>query len=246
MATKVGAFSTHDKHWHQIDWQRCYKNGARLQARIVKATQEGKKGKVRSLQWLLIHSFSAKALAVRRVTENRGKNTPGIDGQRWSTPQAKIQAISQLQRRGYRPQPARRVYIPKANGKRRPLGIMTMKDRAMQALYLQCLDPIAETRADPTSYGFRLGRSTADAIERCFKVLAKRCGAQWILEGDIESCFDQISHPWLLDHIPMDRRLLEQWLKRATWSPRCTSPPKQEARKGGSFPPCSPTWHSMG
>lgn len=213
MTTQVGAFSTQPNHWHQINWERCYRNVTRLQARIVKATEAGSHGKAKALQWILTHSFSAKALAVRRVTENKGKNTPGIDGQTWSTPQDKVQAIGQLRGRGYHPQPARRVYIPKANGKRRPLGIPTMKDRAMQALYLQCLDPIAETRAAPTSYGFRVQRSTADASEKCFNVLARQHSAQWILEGDIEACFDQLSHDWLLRHIPMDRQLLKKWLK---------------------------------
>ena len=212
MTTQVGAFSPHPEHWHQIDWQRCYRIVSRLQARIVKATQIGRYGKAKALQWILTHSFSAKAIALRRVTENKGKNTPAIDGQTWSTPLDKFQAIGQLQPRGYRPKPARRIYIPKANGKRRPLGIPTLKERAMQALYLQSLDPVAETRAAPVSYGFRIHRSTADPIGRCFNVLARQHNGQWILEADIEACFDQLDHDWLLTHIPMDRQLLNKWL----------------------------------
>ena len=200
-------------NWHEIDWAKRHREVRRLQARIVKATQEGRWGKVKALQWLLTHSFSGKALAVKRVTENKGKNTPGVDKATWSTPGAKSQAILSLSQRGYQPRPLRRIYIPKSNGKKRPLGIPTMKDRAMQALYLLALEPISETKADTNSYGFRSQRCTADAIEHCFKALARRNSAQWILEGDIQGCFDNISHDWILENIPMDKSVLSKWLK---------------------------------
>lgn len=109
--------------WHSIDWARTHRNVRRLQARIAKATQEGRQGKVKALQWLLTHSLSGRAIAVKQVTENRGKKTAGVDGATWSTPLAKTNAISSLKRRGYQPKPLRRVYIPKSNGKQRPLGI---------------------------------------------------------------------------------------------------------------------------
>ena len=199
--------------WHSIDWQAAHENVRRLQARIVKATQAGKWNKVKALQRLLTRSYSAQVLAVRRVTENQGKNTPGVDGEIWDTPQQKTEAVGNLRHRGYRPLPLRRVYIDKANGKKRPLGIPTMKDRAMQALHLLALDPVAETTADRNSYGFRKERACADAIGQGFVLLAWGKGAQWILEGDIKSCFDQISHEWLLQNIPMEKPILTKWLK---------------------------------
>ena len=206
--TCAGAPSREKVAWHSIDWVRCYREVRKLQARIVKATREGKHSKVKALQWLLTHSFSGKALAIRRVTGNQGKKTAGVDGILWSTPAAKSQALLTLKRRGYSPQPLRRIYIPKANGKKRPLGIPTMRDRAMQALYLLALEPVSESRADRRSFGFRPARSTADAIEQCFVQLSRGTSAKWILEGDIKGCFDNISHDWLLKNIPVDREIL--------------------------------------
>jgi len=212
MDSSMCASSAPTNTWEQLDWTQCEHQVSRLQARIVKATRAGRWGKVKALQRLLTHSFAAKALAVKRVTDNQGKHTPGVDGKIWSTPAAKSKAIASLQRRGYRPQPLRRVYIPKANGKLRPLGIPTMKDRAMQALHLLALAPVAETTADKNSYGFRPERSTADAIEQCFKALAKGSSAQWVLEGDIQGCFDHISHDWMRQHILTDAGVLQKWL----------------------------------
>ena len=157
--------------WNQIDWLRCERQVRRLQARIVKAIREGRWGKVKALQRLLTCSFHGKALAVKRVTENRGKRTAGVDGVVCGTPASKYKTIALLRRRGYQPKPLRRVHIPKANGKLRPLGIPTIHDRSMQALHLLALIPVAETTADGNSYGFRPGRSTADAIEQCFILL---------------------------------------------------------------------------
>ena len=181
--------------------------------RIAKAAKEGRYRTMRSLQWILAHSFYAKLPAIRRVTSNKGKNTPGVDGVVWKTSRQKMNAVKQLYRRGYRALPLRRVYIMKKSGKLRPLGIPTMRDRAMQALYASALAPIAETFADPNSYGFRYGRSCADAREQCFNCLGRKNSAQWVLEADIASCFDSISHPWIIKHIPVDRKMLTQWLK---------------------------------
>ncbi len=191
----AGAASHAEEGWHSINWRSAYRIVCRLQARIVKAIQAGRWGKAKALQYLLTHSFSGKALAVRRVTENQGKATPGVDQEIWDTPAKKATALQALKPRDYQPQPLRRVYIPKSNGKMRPLGIPTMRDRAMQALYLLGLDPIAETTADPNSYGFRKERSTADAIDQCHTVLSNRGGARWILEGDIKPQTSVISGP---------------------------------------------------
>jgi RNA-directed DNA polymerase len=210
---EVTGAASHVISWHSINWKRVYRNVRRLQARIVKAMQEGRWGKVKALQHLLTHSISGKAVAVRRGIENQGKKTAGVDKVTWETPSKKTKAILSLQQRGYRPKPLRRIYIPKKNGKKRPLGIPTMKDRAMQALHLLALQPIAEVIGDPNSYGFRLERSTTDAMEQCHNILAKKISAPYILEGDIRGCFDEIQHEWLLQHIPMDKKILEKWLK---------------------------------
>lgn len=228
--------------WHFIQWHRAHQNVSRLQARIVKATQEGRWGKVKALQRLLTHSFSGKVQAVKQVTENDGKRTPGVDGEIWNTPEEKAKAIQSLQSRHYHPRPGRRVYIPKSNGKKRPLGILTMKDRAMQALHLLALDPVAECTSDPNSYGFRKGRSTADAIEQCHIALSQKGAAQWVLEGDIKSCFDQISHEWLLAHIPMDKTILRKWLKAGYMEKKVFYTTEAGTPQGGI---CSPTLANM-
>lgn len=223
--------------WEAIDWQKALAYVKKLQVRIVKAQKEGHYSKVKSLQWLLTHSFYAKALAVKRVTSNQGKRTSGVDHELWLTPQAKFNAISKLNRRGYHPQPLRRHYIPKKNGKMRPLGIPTMTDRAMQTLYKFSLEPIAETYADPNSYGFRIGRSTHDAIEQCFTDLNKGKSPEWILEGDIKGCFDHISHEWLLENIPMDTQILEKCLKCGYVETRKLFPTDEGAPQGGTISP---------
>jgi RNA-directed DNA polymerase len=228
--------------WHQIDWSEANQHVRRMQLRIAKATREGKTREVKSLQRLLTHSFHAKALAVKRVTENQGKATPGVDGQTWSTPEDKFKAISSLIRRGYKPLPLRRVFIPKSNGKKRPLGIPTMKERAMQALYKLALEPIAETLADKNSYGFRPERGCADTIGQCFIALGKKRSPQWILEGDIKSCFDEISHDWLINNVPMDKKILQKWLKAGYIDRKRLFPTEAGTPQGGII---SPTLSNM-
>jgi RNA-directed DNA polymerase len=236
-AKTVCASSGKATDWDQLDWPRHERQVRRLQARIVQATQEKRWGKVKALQRLLTCSFSGKALAVKRVTDNRGKRTPGVDGVLWSTPASKLKAIGSLRRQGYQPQPLRRIHIPKANGKLRPLGIPTMKDRAMQALYLLALAPIAETTGDGNSYGFRSQRGTADAIAHCFQTLARKQSALWVLEGDIRGCFDNISHEWMLRHIPTDKEVLGKWLKAGFVENRILFPTEAGTPQGGIISP---------
>lgn len=237
MNRKLCAPADRVQSWESIDWKKAEAYVKKLQMRIVKAQKEGHYSKVKSLQWLLTHSFYAKALAVKRVTSNSGKRTSGVDHELWLTPQAKFIAISKLNRRGYRPQPLRRHYIPKKNGKMRPLSIPTMTDRAMQTLYKFSLEPIAETYADPNSYGFRIGRSTHDAIEQCFTDLNKGKSPKWILEGDIKGCFDHISHQWLLENIPMDTQILEKWLKCGYVETQKLFPTDEGTPQGGTISP---------
>jgi len=233
---QVGAVS-HADDWHNVGWQKVNQNVRRLQARIVKATREKRWNKVKALQHLLTHSLSGKLFAVKQVTENSGKRTSGVDKVTWETPEKKIAGVHSLKNRGYKPLPLRRVYIPKSNGKMRPLGIPTMKDRAMQALYLLALDPIAETTADPNSYGFRKNRSTADAIGQCFIVTTLKTSAQWILEADIKGCFDNISHEWMLNHIPMDKNILKKWLKAGYLDKNTLYPMDDGTPQGGIISP---------
>ncbi len=230
--------SFHERlEWHGVQWYRVERNVRQLQARIVKATQEKRWGKVKALQRLLTRSFSGKALAVRRVTENQGKKTPGVDKVTWDTPEKKAQAIHDLKTRGYHPQPLRRVYIPKSNGAQRPLSMPPMKDRAMQALYLLALQPVAETLADPHSYGFRPERCTADAIVYCHILFSQKKGAEWILEGDIKSCFDKISHEWLVAQIPIEKGILRKWLKAGYREKNVLHPTDEGTPQGGIISP---------
>ncbi|GGO66263.1 group II intron reverse transcriptase/maturase [Bowmanella pacifica] len=233
----VPAFSHPPTGWHTINWYLVQRQVRGLQVRIAKATKQQQWRKVKALQRMLVRSFAAKALAVKRVTENRGKATPGVDGELWGTPESKWNAIVRMKRKGYKPKPLRRVYIPKANGKRRPLGIPTMLDRAMQALYLLALEPVSETTADRNSYGFRPMRSTADAIEQCFVNISRKSSAKWILEGDIKGCFDNISHDWLLANIPLDKQVLRKWLKAGFMESGGLYPTEAGTPQGGIISP---------
>ena len=213
MISKEISASSDGAQWQSIDWKSAEVHVLKLQMRIAKATREKKYGKAKSLQWLLTHSRSAKLLAVKRVSQNKGSKTPGIDVVIWNTDARHTKAVNQLSRKTYKAKPLKRTYIPKKNGKLRPLGIPCMIDRAQQALHLFALEPVSETLADLNSYGFRPNRSTADAISQCFICLAQKKSAKWVLEGDIKACFDKIWHQWLMDNITVDKRMLEQWLK---------------------------------
>ena len=201
--------------WDTIPWERAELHVNRLQTRIAVAEKEGRTEDVRSLQRRLTSSFDAKLLAVRAVTTSGGKSTPGVDNVTWDTPKAKLEAAKSLTTKGYRAKPLRRVLIPKRGkpGQTRPLGIPTMYDRAMQALWAMALDPVAEVRADRFSFGFRRGRSAKDACARLFVCLSRASSPQWVLEGDIKGCFDNISHEWLMRNVPMDKAVMAQFLR---------------------------------
>jgi RNA-directed DNA polymerase len=235
--SKEYASKTNFSQWQTIDWTAVEKRVRTLQTRIVKAYKAKQFRKVRSLQWILTNSYEAKLLAVKRVTSNKGSRTSGVDKVTWSTDTSKIKAIELLNRKSYKLKPLKRIYIPKSNGKQRPLSIPCMIDRAMQALYLLALDPIAETQADANSYGFRPMRSCADAIEQCYKTLASKRSAQWILDADIKGCFDNISHDWLLQNIPTDKRLLRLWLKSKVIDGKTLFYSEQGTPQGGIISP---------
>lgn len=229
--------------WNQIDWKKAEEQVNRLQLRIVKATLEQKWRLVKRLQYLITNSFYAKALAVKRVITNKGKNTPGIDGELWETDKDKMKAVQSLDIKTYHARPLRRIYIEKFGKKeKRPLGIPTMSDRAMQALQLQVLEPVAETTADRISFGFRRYRSPEEAREYAFSVLSRKDSPKWILEGDIKSCFDKTSHQWMSDNIPTDKRILKEFTKCGYVESEKWFPTEEGFPQGGVI---SPTYANM-
>lgn len=202
-------------NWQTIDPKVSSESVRRLQNRIVVAMKADRKRMVHKLQKLLVKSLSGRELAVKRVSENKGKKTPGVDGKLLDTPKRKRECVKELSitPSKYKSQALKRIEIPKRNGKTRPLGIPTVFDRAMQALYKLALEPLAEIQADDHSYGFRPKRSAQDAMRRVQAMSSWRRSPQWILEADIKGCFDNISHEWLQRHIPLPKTLLKQWLK---------------------------------
>lgn len=227
-------------NWHDLDWARIQQTVRKTQLKIAQATRGGDWRRVKRLQRQLTHSFYGRCLAVRRVTENRGRKTPGVDGETWGTPQAKLHAVGRLSKqRGYRPKPLRRVWIPKpGKHEKRPLGIPTMLDRTMQALYLLALEPVVESTSDPKSYGFRPDRSTADAMVELFHLLSPQTAPVWILEGDIKGFFDNINHEWLCRNVPMDRTVLRKWLKAGVIDRRQLMATEAGTPQGGIISPC--------
>src|SRR5439155_9057340 len=237
LSGSTGASSGQSTAWESLAWDFLGASVKRLQMRIAKAIRANDHGRARALQWMLTHSHAAKLLAVHRVSTNKGHATPGVDGQVWRNDSQKFAAVLRLKQRRHHPQPLRRIYIPKKNGKLRPLSIPTMLDRAHQALHMLALEPVAESRADRKSYGLREGRCCADAIGQCFNALAKSYAPVWVLEGDIKSCFDEISHAWLLEHIPMDRRTLAQWLRAGFMENKRLFPTTAGTPQGGIASP---------
>jgi len=239
MILSIGASSTIDSNtWINLPWDRINKRVIRLQMRIAKAIKEERFGKVKALQRLLTCSFHAKCLAVKRATTSKGAKTPGIDNVVWRTSLQKIKAVLSLKRCKYRPLPLKRIYIPKKDkSKLRPISIPAMKDRAMQNLWHMALSPIAEIGADYNAYGFRLKRSAQDAIQQCYASLCHKTSAQYIFEGDIYSCFNNISHQWLLENILMDKVILKKFLKAGFMEKQKLYPTEAGAEQGNIISP---------
>ena len=225
--------------WSSIDWPAVERNVRRLQERIFRASQNGEPAKVRNLQKLLVRSSSAKLLAIRKATQiNRGKRTPGIDGVVCHVPPRRLAMFRKgLSLKGYRPKPVRRVYIPKGDGKERPLGIPTMLDRVMQALVKLALEPEWEPRFEANSYGFRPGRCTMDAIEALHRTLSKPGSSQWILDADIAKCFDRIDHEALLARLPVFTTTIRRWLKAGVVELGALDPTTMGTPQGGIISP---------
>ena len=224
-------------NWNTIPWKKVIHEVTRQQRRIAKAVQQKQFGRAKALMYLLSKSLYAKLLAVYRVTNNKGGNTPGVDGKLWLNGIEKLHQAKNLTAKGYSPKPLRRVYIEKKNGKKRPLGIPTLKDRAMQTLYAIALEPFAEAKADPNSYGFRPRRSCNDAIAQCFLMLCRKVSAEWIFEADIKACFDEISHKWMIDNLPVNKSILKKWLKAGYMEKKQLFPTIKGTPQGGTISP---------
>ncbi len=177
--------------WNSVDWKQTNRQVRNLRQRIFRASRAGNLKKVRSLQRLMLRSYANTLLSVRRVTQlNHGKDTAGIDKVTVKTPTARGQLVDELMTfQPWRASPTKRVYVPKANGKLRPLGIPTILDRCLQARVKNALEPFWEARFEGTSYGFRPGRSCHDALTRIHNITCRQ-RKLWTLDADIAACFD--------------------------------------------------------
>ncbi|MGK7882767.1 MAG: group II intron reverse transcriptase/maturase [Crocosphaera sp.] len=201
--------------WNTINWAKVQRKVFKLQKKIFQAVKSGNKAKAHKLQKLLSKSYYAKLLAVRKVTQdNQGKKTAGIDGKKVFYPKQRLKLVNELRLEGYKAKPLRRVWIPKpGRDEKRPLGIPTIKDRAMQALIKLALEPYWEAQFEPNSFGFRPGRSAHDAIASIFNYTSKK--EKYVLDADIAKCFDKIDHQYLLNKLECShfRPIIKQWLK---------------------------------
>lgn len=227
--------------WNAIDWRQAEKTVRNLRQRIFRATQEGDMKKVRSLQKLMLKSYSNRLVSVRRVTQvSTGKNTPGVDKMVIKTPAARGELVDFIARyTTWKAQPAKRVYIPKANGKQRPLGIPVIIDRCIQAMVKNALEPSWEGRFEGSSYGFRPGRSCHDAIEKIYGLARPNKTKKWVLDADIKGAFDNIGHEYLLKTIGQvpGRELIKQWLKAGYMEQEEFHAPEAGTPQGGVISP---------
>ena len=213
--------SAHVSHkgWYSIDWNTIQQYVTKLRQRIYRAEQQNQRRRVRKLQRLLLRSKANLLLSIRRVTQqNTGKRTPGVDGYTASKPNERIKLYQELLRRNvfqHRPKPAKRTFIAKKNGKLRPLGIPTIRDRVYQNVVKNALEPQWEVRFEASSYGFRPKRSTHDAISNLFNKLNTNSKKKWVFEGDFQGCFDHLNHNWISKQTSMfpGNRLIGRWLK---------------------------------
>ncbi|MEG4229284.1 group II intron reverse transcriptase/maturase [Microcoleus sp. N9_B2] len=225
--------------WHSINWRKLERSVYKLQKRIYQASARGDVKAYRRLQKTLMKSWSARALAVRRVTQdNQGKKTAGVDGVKSLTPKQRVELTGNLNL-GTKVSPTRRVWIPKpGTGEKRPLGIPTMKDRALQALVKLALEPEWEARFEPNSYGFRAGRSCHDAVEAIFNAI--RLKPKYVLDADIAKCFDRIDQEALLiklNTFPTIRRQVRAWLKAGVMESKQLFPTSEGTPQGGVISP---------
>ncbi|VXD23843.1 group II intron reverse transcriptase/maturase [Planktothrix paucivesiculata] len=225
--------------WKDLNWRKLEKVTFKLQKRIFQASGRGDVKAVRKLQKTLIRSWSAKCIAVRRVTQdNQGKNTAGVDGVKSLTPKQRINLVGRLKLTN-KAKPTRRVEIPKPGStETRPLGLPTINDRALQALVKLALEPEWEAKFEPNSYGFRPGRSCHDAIDAIFISIKQK--AKYVLDADIAKCFDRINHKSLIDKIhtyPTLSRLVKSWLKAGYMDGKELFPTNDGTPQGGIISP---------
>ena len=225
--------------WSDINWRKLERNVFKLQKRIYQASSRGDVKLVRKLQKLLISSWSARALSVRRVTQdNQGKKTAGVDGVKSLSPKQRLNLINEI-KPGSKVKPTRRIWIPKpGTEEKRPLGIPTMEDRALQALVKLALEPEWEARFEPNSYGFRPGRSCHDAVGAIFNAI--RSKSKFVLDADISKCFDRINHDVLLKKLntyPTLRRQIRAWLKAGVMDGKNLFPTDEGTPQGGVISP---------
>ena len=203
--------------WNDINWCRNRKLVRNLRQRIYRASRQGDHKKLRSLQRLMLKSRANRELSIRQVTQvNKGRLTAGVDKLVVKTPQGRTRLVEEVsQYQPWKAKPARRVYIPKANGKQRPLGIPTVLDRCMQAIVKNALEPEWEALFEPGSYGFRPGRGCHDAIERIYALSIPKTRKKWVVDADIKGAFDNIRHATILEALAgfPARNLVRQWLK---------------------------------